>query len=225
MLTTITIEPQNSQPATHSVIWLHGLGADGNDFTPIVPELRLPAIFNVRFIFPHAPIRPVTLNNGYAMRAWFDIYGLNRHAKIDEAGIAKTVGMINDLIEDEISRGINTKNIMLAGFSQGAAIALTVGLSYHKPLGGILGLSGYLPLGEQIVKKAHNDYKANASIPIFLAHGTEDTVLPYQYGEITKDVLQSGGYSVAWHSYAMPHTVCAEEVKDIAEWIKKIWGI
>lgn len=210
------IEIAPATPATKSVIWLHGLGADGSDFVSIVPELKLPTSSAVRFIFPHAPIMPVTINNGYEMRAWFDIYDLAIAKRIDEAGIAQSVKTIDSLIENEVARGIATENIILAGFSQGAVIALTAGLTYPKKLGGIMALSGYLPLADKVLQHAS---AANQSIPIFIAHGTEDPIVPYALGKGTYVALQQAGYPVSWHSYDMPHCVCAEEIKDISHWI------
>ena len=215
MLTTIEMEPKNA--AQKSIIWLHGLGADGNDFVSIVPELHLPETLAVRFIFPHAPIMPITINNGYKMRAWYDITSLAINAKIDSEGMMKSVQALQTLIEKEISRGIESKNMMLAGFSQGAVIALLTGLLYKKPLAGILALSGYLPLTDEMIPLKNT--RENAP-PIFMAHGTEDTVVPYIAGQTTYQVLKKGLYPIEWHSYAMPHSVCAAEIKDISQWIQ-----
>lgn len=209
------VEIQPSQSATSSVIWLHGLGADGNDFVPIVPELNLTS---TRFIFPHAPTMPVTINNGYIMPAWYDIYGVALESKTDSQGIARSVAQIEKLIEREVERGIPTEKIFIAGFSQGAAIALTTGLCYSKPLAGIIALSGYLPLAQEIPAKAS---PANKNIPIFLAHGTQDPIVPFALGLATQSFLQQAGYSVEWHSYPMPHSVCNDEIKDIGQWLIK----
>lgn len=215
ILPCIEIEPKH--PARHSLILLHGLGADGNDFVPMVPELNLPdASNNIRFIFPHAPIMPVTLNNGYEMRAWYDIYGLAIDTKTDSQGISLSVAHIGKLIEREVERGIPTDKIYLAGFSQGAAIALTTGICYHQPLAGIIALSGYLPLAQEIPAKAS---PANKNIPIFLAHGTQDPIVPYGLGLATHSFLKQAGYSVEWHSYPMPHSVCNDEIRDISRWL------
>jgi len=212
------IEIDAPQPKS-SVIWLHGLGADGSDFVPIVPELRLPESLGMRFVFPHAPVMPITMNQGYEMRAWFDIFELSIQAEIDETGISRSVEMVHRLIQQEISRGIPTNRIFLAGFSQGSVIALTTGLSYASPLGGVIALSGYLPLAEKVLQHAH---PVNSQLPIFIAHGMDDTVLPYALGKATYVALQQAGYPVDWHSYQMAHTVCAEEVADISSWLQNI---
>jgi len=217
-LSCIEINPTNLPPKK-SIIWLHGLGADGSDFVPIVSELGLPASLGIRFVFPNAPIMPVTINQGYEMRAWFDIYGLSIAAKIDTAGIALSISQLELLIQHEESQGIETTNIILAGFSQGAVVALMTGLCYPKPLGGIMALSGYLPLADETLKKAS---AANRDIPIFIAHGTEDTIVPYTLGKATYAALMQAGYPASWHSYPMPHSVCADEVNDISQWIQSI---
>ena len=173
----IEIEP--STAAKQTIIWLHGLGADGNDFVPIVSELGLPLQHSIRFIFPHAPIMPVTLNNGYEMRAWYDIYSLTSK-EVDQEGIARSVISIAEIIEAEIARGISSENIVLAGFSQGAAIAMTTGIRYHKPLAGVIALSGYLPLA---ITSFDHTSEANRNLPIFIAHGTEDAVVSYFAGK------------------------------------------
>jgi phospholipase/carboxylesterase len=211
-----SIELKPSLPAIGSVIWLHGLGADGHDFEPIVPELNLPASLPLRFIFPHAPIRPVTINNGFAMRAWFDIYSMNINQRIDEEGITESVSMVRNLIEHEKSLGISTKNIVLAGFSQGSVIALNTGLSYPEPLAGVIALSGFLPNAEQIIA---NVREYNKSLPIFIAHGNQDLVVPCMLGQISADVLKRAGYPVTWKEYAMAHSLCGNEVQDIARWL------
>jgi len=216
ILSCVEIEPK--QPAEISIIWLHGLGADGHDFAPIAPELTALTQLNIRFIFPHAPVMPITINNGHEMRAWFDIYAFSPNAKIDSDGIAQSAIRIEQLIEREVTRGIATHNIFIAGFSQGAAIALTTGICYPKPLAGIIALSGYLPEASSILSKANS---VNRHIPIFLAHGTKDPILPFALGEATYASLTEAGYPVAFHSYNMPHSVCNEEVRDIAAWLNK----
>lgn len=213
----ITITPNKN--AALVVIWLHGLGADGHDFVPIVPELQLPPSLPVRFIFPHAPIMPVTVNGGYAMRAWYDIYGVSIDTKIDAAGITNSVRQLEQYIAHEIEQGIPTANIVLAGFSQGAVIALTTGLGYTQTLGGIIALSGYLPLADHVLQHAN---PANMSTPIFLAHGTQDTIVPFKLGEMTREHLEKAGYKVSWHDYPMPHSVCNEEIRDISQWLQSI---
>jgi phospholipase/carboxylesterase len=214
VLSNIEIAP--SMPVTHSIIWLHGLGADANDFTPIVPDISLSHDAKLRFIFPNAPVQPVTINAGYQMRAWFDIYGLETHSPIDRPGIEQSMRAIEKLIEREVSRGIATSNIFLAGFSQGAVIALMTGLGYLKPLAGMIVLSGYLPLSDEVIAKSSY---ANKNTPIFIAHGTEDMVVPYAFGETTHAILSQEGYPTTWHSYTMPHTVCSEEIKHLSQWL------
>lgn len=216
-LTSIEISPNN--PAQSTMIWLHGLGADGNDFVSMIPELNLSPDINMRFIFPNAPVKPVTINNGYAMRAWYDIYGLSIQERIDKEGIAQSVAEIEKIIENEIARGIPSQRIFLGGFSQGAAIALATGLCYSKPLAGILGLSGYLPIADELPQKAND---ANLRTPIFIAHGTQDPIVPFALGQATQQFLTQAHYHVSWHSYPMPHSVCKEEIDDIRNWIEKI---
>lgn len=217
-LSCVEINP--SAPAVGSVIWLHGLGADGNDFVPIVPEFRLPVDLPIRFVFPHAPLRSVTLNNGYVMRAWFDIRALDKNITqgVDQKGILESVKSIEQLIEKEIQRGIPSEKIILSGFSQGSVIALITGLCYPKKLGGILALSGFLPGTEQLIAATS---EANRSIPIFLAHGIEDTVIPHALGQVTYSFLKKHNYPVSWHSYRMAHSVCPDEIHDIARWLTK----
>jgi phospholipase/carboxylesterase len=211
------IEMNPSTKATATVIWLHGLGADGNDFAPIVPELQLPNHLGVRFVFPYAPMQAVTINNGYIMRAWYDIVSMEVARHADQRGIATSVAQINQLIEREEQLGIPSERIILAGFSQGAVIALTAGMTYQKKLAGIIALSGYLPGSDQIIQQSAI---ANKSIPIFLAHGTEDPVVPFFLGQMTHEILTKHQYSVDWHSYPMPHSVCMQEIKDIGLWLK-----
>ena len=217
-LSSIEINPQEFPGG--SIIWLHGLGADGNDFVSIVPELKLPLNLPLRFIFPHAPLMPVTINGGYVMRAWYDIRSLTIEDHADQLGIEASTKKLQELIQHEKTLGIPTEKIILAGFSQGAVIALTTGLTYPDRLGGIIALSGYLPHGNQVLQKATT---ANQTIPIFAAHGREDTIVPYRLGENTSDLLQKNHYRVEWHSYRMPHSVCAEEIRDIADFLKKIY--
>jgi phospholipase/carboxylesterase len=209
-----TLEIPTGDSPVASVIWLHGLGADGNDFAPLVPELDLPVA--TRFVFPHAPVRAVTVNMGARMRAWFDIYSLERTEVVDEAGIEASTAAVAELIDNEIRSGVASENIIVAGFSQGGAIALHAALRYPQSLGGILALSTYLPL---VSKLETGRSPANASIPLFLAHGTQDSVLPQAMGLAAKDRLLDFGYKVEWHSYEMAHSVCAEEVADINAWL------
>lgn len=217
-LDAIVIEP--AQPATHTIIILHGLGADGSDFTSIIPELKLPSQLAVRFIFPHAPVRPITINNGYHMRGWYDITSLTVEGRDDHAGIATSQQQIEHLIKQQEDSGINSTNVLLMGFSQGAAMALTVGLRHAKPLAGIVSLSGYLPVAKETLSTTSI---ANKNIPIFIGHGTADPVVMFQWGQMTYQALQQAGYHVDWHSYPIQHTVSREEIDDIGAWIRKIF--
>jgi phospholipase/carboxylesterase len=211
------IEHQTGPQPTHAVIWLHGLGADGNDFAPLVPELRLAATPQVRFVFPHAPVQPVTINNGMRMRSWYDILGPGRPE--DDAGIRQSEAAVRALIARENARGIPTSRIVLAGFSQGCAITLHTGLRLQEKLAGMIALSGYLPL--QGVAQAENQ-GVNARTPLFLAHGDYDPVVELRRGVASRDILQSLGYDVRWHTYPMPHSVCAQEISDISDFLKSV---
>lgn len=198
----------------HSVIWLHGLGADGQDFVPIADELDLPVA--VRYIFPHAPMRPVTINGGYVMRAWYDIAHPSIDAQQDEAGIRASQHAIEALIAQEVARGIAPDHIFLAGFSQGGAIALHTALRQSVPLAGVLALSCYLPLADI----AGNEVlPGTRKSPIFMAHGRNDTVVPYGLGAASRDALVKLGYAVEWHEYPMQHSVCEQELRDIGIWL------
>jgi len=209
----VVIEP--ADPARAAVIWLHGLGADGHDFVPIVPELGL-ADLPVRFVFPHAPVRPVTLNNGMRMRAWYDIVSLDR-GRQDEGGIRESEKLVHGLLRHELAAGIAAQDIVLAGFSQGGAIALHTGLRYRQRLGGVIGLSTYLPIDEKLGDEVH---AANRATPILLCHGRFDPMLPLALGQHSRDLLQYHGYAVEWHDYPMQHQVCPEEIRDIAAWLR-----
>ena len=208
-----TLEVATGDAPEASIIWLHGLGADGNDFAPIVPQLRLPC--DVRFVFPHAPIRAVTINNGVRMRAWYDVLSLERTDIEDESGIRDSASAVAALIDAERTRGIASTRIFVAGFSQGGAIALHQGLRHPERLAGILALSTYLPLGWTLDEERHS---VNEGIPIFMAHGALDNVLPMSLGEVSRDALAQRGYNVEWQSYPMPHSVCPEEIADIGRW-------
>jgi phospholipase/carboxylesterase len=212
----IVLEP--SQPATAAVIWLHGLGADGNDFVPIVRELGLPKNHGVRFIFPNAPVRPVTINNGMRMRAWYDILSLTRMQRQDEAGIRDSERIVRGYIADENARGVPAGRIILAGFSQGGAIALHTGLRYPERLAGLLALSTYLPLGDQTQREI---LPARKDTPIKMCHGHYDQMLPMALGEYSRDALRGWGYTVDWHEYPMQHQVCAEEIEEIGAWFRE----
>lgn len=201
-----------------SVIWLHGLGADGHDFVPIVPELGLPRDHGIRFIFPHAPVRPVTLNGGMAMRAWYDILSLQRGGLQDEAGIRDGERIARSFIQAELDAGIPANRVVLAGFSQGGAIALHCGLRYPQRLAGLLPLSTYLPLQEKLAAEAS---AANRDVPIFMCHGNDDPVLPYALGDLSRQQLEKLGYRVEWRQYPMQHQVCMEQIEDIGAWLKQ----
>lgn len=223
LLPRIEIEsaPQSSAPATAAVIWLHGLGADGNDFAALVPELDLDACPPIRFVFPHAPSIPVTLNGGYVMPAWYDIMGSDLLNRQDTAGIQLSARAICQLIENEAARGVPYQNIVLAGFSQGCAMALHAGLRFPKRLAGIMALSGYLPLADTLVAERA---PANAHTPIFMAHGSMDPVVAPARGEASRDFLAGLGYPVQWHSYPMQHSVHPREVADISVFLTRVLG-
>jgi phospholipase/carboxylesterase len=200
-----------------SVIWLHGLGADGHDFEPIVEELGLG--FGARFVFPHAPLRPVTINGGLPMRAWFDILALDRSASWDEEGIRASARSVYGLIEREIGRGMPSRRVVLAGFSQGGAIALHVGLRAPHRLGGVMALSSFLPLADTLSQERS---LANVSTPILMAHGDADPVVAVDLADWSRRRLEADGYAVDWRVYPMPHAVCAPEIGDIASWLTRI---
>ena len=213
------VEVETGANPTAAVIWLHGLGADGHDFEPIVPQLTGPGERALRFVFPHAPIRPVTLNGGYAMRAWYDLVSLERRGPEDENGIRASQATIGTLIRRENARGIPTDRIVLAGFSQGGAMALFAGTRYPEKIAGIMGLSCYLLLAGRFA--AERD-AANRETPIFLAHGTQDPIVAPLLGEQARGALEAAGHPVEWHAYAMPHSVCPQEVTDIAQWLRRV---
>jgi phospholipase/carboxylesterase len=214
-----SIQIETAPNPTASVIWLHGLGADGNDFVPIVRELDLSGCPAIRFVFPHAPTMPVTINNGYVMRAWYDILGTDIARREDEAGLRKSQALVEQLIAQEKARGIAADQIVLAGFSQGCAMTLQTGLRHQEKLAGLLCLSGYLPIHATVQDERHS---ANHDTPIFLAHGRGDNVIPIDRAEKSRDMLQALGYKVEWHEYMMPHSVCEEEIEDIGAWLKRV---
>jgi phospholipase/carboxylesterase len=201
------------------VIWLHGLGADGNDFVPIVHELDLRDCPAIRFVFPHAPTMPVTVNGGYVMRAWYDILGNDIVQRQDEAGLRKSQALVEQLIARERSRGIAADRIVLAGFSQGCAMTLQTGLRHSEKLAGMLCLSGYLPIYDKAATERH---PANQHTPIFMAHGRQDPIVPMQAATLSRDFLKTLGYDVEWHEYVMPHSVCPHEIQDIGKWLREI---
>jgi phospholipase/carboxylesterase len=201
-----------------AVIWLHGLGADGNDFVPVVPALDLRGLA-LRFVFPHAPMRAVTVNAGYVMRAWYDILGLELDRREDESGVRESGRIVEGLVAREGERGIPASRILLAGFSQGGAIALHAGLRARERIAGIMALSCYVPIAGALAAEAS---PANRDVPIFLAHGTLDPVVPYRAGTRSRQLLESLGYAVEWHEYRIEHTVSLEEIADIATWLRRV---
>ncbi|MGH8025710.1 MAG: alpha/beta hydrolase [Pseudoxanthomonas sp.] len=211
-----TVEQETGPSPQWSVIWLHGLGADGHDFAPLVPELVREGWPALRFVFPHAPVRAVTLNNGVRMRAWYDIVGMDFPTRADSAGVDQSILQTGALIDREHARGIDPKRILLAGFSQGGAIALAAGLRRKTPLAGLIGLSTYLP-GAETAGESLGD--GAATQPVFMAHGASDPVIPLMYAERSAQQLQSFGFKVEWHRYPMAHQVCAEEIRDLGDWM------
>jgi phospholipase/carboxylesterase len=205
------------------VIVLHGLGADGNDFVPIVPELRLDAgpdaIGPVRFVFPHAPMIPVTINGGFVMRAWYDIAGVDLERREDNVGLRRSMQSVEALLAAQKARGIPASRIVLAGFSQGCAMTLLTGLRHGEKLAALIGLSGYLPLAAATAAERH---PANADVPIFLAHGVHDPIVDITRGRASRDALLGLGYAVEWHEYPIPHSVCIEEINDLATFLKRV---
>ena len=213
------IELQTRPDPDATVVVLHGLGADGYDFVPIVKELETLGVPPARFVFPHAPTMPVTLNGGYVMRAWYDILGTDLVRREDEAGLRSSQAAIEALLGREMARGIAPGRIVLAGFSQGGAVTLQAGLRQPEPLAGLVVLSSYLPLAAQAAAERHD---GSRSVPIFMAHGTQDPVVPLARGTAARDQLQQLGYAVEWHEYPMPHSVCAEEVEAIAAFLRRV---
>jgi len=213
------IELETSPNPTCSVIWLHGLGADGNDFVPIIPELHLPANPAIRFVFPSAPSMPVTVNGGYVMPAWYDIIGRNLMDQEDADGIKRSAASIIELIEREVERGIDYQHIALAGFSQGCAMALYIGLRLPHQLAGIIALSGYVPLALSLNLEKHSD---NQSTPIFMAHGTDDPVVALDRAQASHSLLEKLGYQIDWNEYPMEHSVNPEELKDISRFLQEV---
>ncbi|MFJ2987415.1 alpha/beta hydrolase [Collimonas sp. NPDC087041] len=214
-----TLEISTSENPTAAVIWMHGLGADGSDFVPIVKELDLSGCPGIRFVFPSAPTMPVTINNGYVMPAWYDILTTDLIRREDEAGLRKSQLEIEALIAQQIALGIAADKIVIAGFSQGCAMTLQTGLRYPQKLAGLMCLSGYLPLSDKIAAERH---AANQHTPIFQAHGRVDPVVVIDRAEKSRDLLRELGYQVEWHEYMMPHSVCAEEVADIGNWLRRV---
>ena len=215
----VIVQPPISADA--SVIWLHGLGADGHDFEPIVPHLGSALTGRTRFVFPHAPMRPVTINGGYVMRAWYDVLDADIARRADAAGVHESEEILHGYIDAENASGIPPERIVVAGFSQGGAIALHGGLRYPRPLAGVLGISCYLPLPAAV---ADGLAPANASTPLFMAHGTQDPVIPVEAGRQSCDFLKGLDYDIEWHTYPIPHSVCLEEIQDIGSWLLRLLG-
>ena len=212
-----TVEVTTGDNPVGSVIWLHGLGADGHDFEPIVPELRLPAELPLRFVFPHAPVRPVTINGGATMRAWYDILSLDATGRADAAGVRESTALLDALIEREQQRGVAADRIVVAGFSQGGAIAINAVLHAQQKLAGLMALSTYIPLPGEMAASG-----GNRDLPVFMAHGSFDPMLPMQWGKASAEQLTALGFAVEWHDYPMAHAVCAEEINDIRDWLLKV---
>ncbi len=217
--TLATVEVETGPKPAASVIWLHGLGADGHDFEPAVPQLVRPGGRALRFVFPHAPVRPVTLNGGMPMRAWYDIIQLNRQAAEDQAGVRASDAALRALIRRENERGVPSEQIVLAGFSQGGAMALFCGVRMPERLAGLIGLSCYLPIAATLAAERH---PANLNTPIFMAHGSLDPVVEPQLGELARAQLAASGYTVEWHRYPMAHSVCGEELAAIATFLQRV---
>ena len=214
-----TVEIETGSDPSGSVIWLHGLGADGHDFEAIVPELRLPESLRLRFVFPHAPVRPVTINAGIAMRAWYDIVSLDRDGPVDKAGINDSSAILDLLIDREVERGVDAGNILVAGFSQGGAIAINTALRSTRKLAGLMALSSWLAL-----PGALEGDNLDTSMPVFIAHGQFDPMVPLQYGRMSADKLIEVGFNVEWHDYPMAHAVCADEISDIRAWLLSVYA-
>ena len=217
MLETLELETGPSPKA--AVIWLHGLGADGHDFEPIVPELDLPDALAVRFVFPHAPMQAVTINGGAVMRAWYDVYALEGQRREDETGVRASQARVEELIAREKARGVPAARLVLAGFSQGGAIALQTGLRHGERLAGIMALSTYLPVASTLAAEAS---PANRATTIFMAHGLDDPLIPIERATMSRRQLEAAGYAVEWHEYPMGHAVCMEEIADVSAWLQRV---
>ena len=201
------------------MIWMHGLGADGHDFASLPPQLGVSPDLALRYVFPHAPVIPVTLNMGMRMRAWYDILGMDMRRDEDEEGLRTSEAQVRALVEREVSGGISEERIVLAGFSQGGAIALQAGVRHPRRLAGIMALSTYLPLPEKLEAEAS---PANRDCPVFMAHGTQDPVVPFEGGQLSREALEAQGYEIEWREYPMPHSVCMEEIADAATWLTRV---
>jgi phospholipase/carboxylesterase len=223
LLETVEVGPEGAVQGT--VIWLHGLGADGHDFEPIVPELQLEGELQLRYVFPHAPIREVTINNGIAMRAWYDIVSLDRDGPQDDDGIRESSAQLLELVAREQARGVPQERIVLAGFSQGGAIALHTALRQPSRFAGLMALSTWLPMAAEFaVDVTNNPDSQPRDLPVFIAHGTFDPMLPLALGEASRDTLRAAGFKPQWHSYPMAHSVCAEEIAAIRAWLLEVYA-
>ena len=215
-LETVTVE--TGPKPSYTVIWMHGLGADGHDFEPLVPELLVDGMPAIRFVFPHAPVRPVTINNGYAMRAWYDLIGIDRRSAEDFRGISESADAISGLIHREHARGIDSDHILVAGFSQGGAMALHLATRHPDTFAGVIALSTYLPLAQDFAKLRNG---ANLRTPVYMAHGTRDPVVPFALANESRQLLAGAGYNLEWHAYPMPHSLCPQEVADLRAWLRR----
>ncbi len=213
-----TVEHESGDAPAWSIVLLHGLGADGHDFAPIVPELLRPGWPAIRFVFPHAPVRAVTINGGARMRAWYDIRDLDLDQRADEKGVRESMAQVEALVQREGERGVPPSRVLLAGFSQGGAIALAAGLRREAPLAGIVALSTYLPMASTTAAEL---VPASLRSPVFMAHGTQDPVVPASLGLLSRDMLRKFGAAVDWHAYPMAHSVCGEEIRDLGDWLQQ----
>ena len=224
MNTPETVEVGRGEAADGSVIWLHGLGADGHDFEPIVAELNLEEHADVRFVFPHAPVRPVTINGGVPMRAWYDVLSLDRSGPQDEAGIRESAASLLQLIDLEKARGVATNRIVIAGFSQGGAIAMHAAMRFPEALAGLMALSAWMPLESTIDAEVVNSSESQPrDLSVLMVHGSFDPILPLAAGQHARDIMQKAGFTVQWHEYPMAHAVCAEEIADIRRWLAHLF--
>lgn len=212
------VEYESGDAPAWSIVWLHGLGADGHDFAPIVPELLRAGWPAIRFVFPHAPVRAVTINGGMRMPAWYDIRNLDLDQRADETGVRESMAQVEALIQRECERGVPASRLVLAGFSQGGAIALATGVRREAPLAGIVGLSTYLPMASTTASEVTT---ASLRSPVFMGHGTQDPVVPASLGMLSRDMLRKFGATVQWHDYPMAHSVCADEIRDLGDWLQQ----
>ncbi len=225
MDTPETVEVGGGETPDGTVIWLHGLGADGHDFEPIVPELNLSDHANIRFVFPHAPLRPVTINGGMSMRAWYDVISLDRSGPQDEKGIRESAASLLQLIEREKERGVDPSRIVIAGFSQGGAIAMHTAMRFPDSLAGLMALSTWMPLASMIDAEVVNNAESQPrELPVLMVHGSFDPILPIAAGQHARGIMQQAGFTVQWHEYPMAHAVCADEIAEIRQWLVNIYS-